>query len=256
MAENSALAALILDRMQLETEQEELLVGLVEASRSVPRDKRLYFHSKFIGGERVSGPNFSASAAPGDVEHLQATDLLRVLNYQDHGGSSFIVSPDGYEFYEQRMKEAGKLTEQVEEHMGSYFDGEAFLARYPTTHRLCANAASRMWSADAPEALTSIGHTLREAMQAFAGELAERSGVTELNPDPSKTLDRVSAVIKAKRPEIGDSAADLLDAAFGYWRALNGIIQRQEHGGGPTWEDGRRAVFNTMFVMTELDRTL
>jgi hypothetical protein len=83
----------------------------------------------------------------------------------------------------------------------------------------------------------------------------------DVNPDPTKTLDRASAVINLRRQELGEASSELLDALFGYWRAVNSVVRRQEHGaqkeGEPlTWEDGRRVVYQTMAVMVELDRAL
>ncbi len=97
-------------------------------------------------------------------------------------------------------------------------------------------------------------------MQAFATELVAHHKPANVNPDPTKTLDRVSAVLK-ERSQNSEAVNELLDVLFGYWRAVNGIVQRQEHGaqkeGEPLkWEDGRRAVFHTVLVMTEIDRGL
>jgi hypothetical protein len=52
-----------------------------------------------------------------------------------------------------------------------------------------------------------------------------------------------------------------LDALFGFWRATDRYIQRQEHasqreGESLTPEDGRRAVFQTAVLMFEADRML
>lgn len=55
--------------------------------------------------------------------------------------------------------------------------------------------------------------------------------------------------------------ADLLEAVAAYWSAVNGVVQRQEHGeqkGGEelTWEDGQRVVYHTATVMVESERIL
>lgn len=252
-----AALAPMFEPVQLESEQIELLGTLVEAARAVPRDERRFFHIKYIGGEQVQGAGVSISVAAGDIEALQAVGLLRVLSYGDHGSSTFLVAPDGFAFYELQIIEAGEPVQQVEEHLRSYIESERLRARHPESYRLWADAAQRLWGAESQDALTALGHTLREAMQAFATELVEASGV-DANPDATKTLDRLSAVVEAKRAQTGETVAGLLDASFAYWRALNGTIQRQEHGASHelVWEDGRRAVFHTMFVMTELDRML
>ena len=52
-----------------------------------------------------------------------------------------------------------------------------------------------------------------------------------------------------------------LDSLVSYWGAIADLAQRQEHGAQKegealVWEDARRLVFHTTFVMVELDRAL
>lgn len=68
-------------------------------------------------------------------------------------------------------------------------------------------------------------------MQEFATALVDRYGPADANPDPTKTLDRLSAVLHMHRGQLGQRRAGLLDALFNYWRAAVDLVQRQEHGG-------------------------
>lgn len=45
------------------------------------------------------------------------------------------------------------------------------------------------------------------------------------------TRDRLSAVVDARRAQLGDARSALLDAMFNYWRAAGDLVQRQEHAG-------------------------
>ena len=107
--------------------------------------------------------------------------------------------------------------------------------------------------------MTRIGHTCREALQAFASSLAERSGVPDMPSNPAKTVDRIKAVLNARA--LGDTHRAFLAALLAYWGTVSDLVQRQEHGaqkeGEPmTWEDARRVVFQTAIVMFEIARAV
>jgi hypothetical protein len=249
--------------MLLEPEQQDLVATLVEATRRVPREDRYFVTIRSFGAaDEIEGAGLDGpiSAPSSDVDVLVAAGLLHVTGRQA-ASTHFVVSPSGFEFYEALKQRTTERSEQLEEDVQAYLDGPRFKGSYPTTYRLWSEAAELVWRADSANDLTTIGHKAREAMQAFATELVERHQPAVVNPDPTKTLDRISAVITMHRPQLGTARADFLDALFGYWRALNSIVQRQEHGaqkeGGPLdWEDGRRLVFHTSVVMTEIDRSL
>jgi len=72
---------------------------------------------------------------------------------------------------------------------------------------------------------------------------------------------RIRAVLRQHGARVGSTTTPLLDALVGYWKAVSGLAQRQEHGGQKegrdlVWEDGRRVVFQTAVVMFETDRAL
>src|SRR6266498_3147039 len=72
---------------------------------------------------------------------------------------------------------------------------------------------------------------------------------------------RVRAVLSQYQARLGTSVASFLDALLTHWRAVSGLVQRQEHGAQKeghslVWEDGRRVVFQTAVVMFEIDRAL
>ena len=118
-----------------------------------------------------------------------------------------------------------------------------------------------LWGEDSESELSTIGHKCREAMQEFATALLAIHAIDDANPDKAKTRDRFSAVVNRRRADIGDAKSDLLDGLFGYWRATDSLVQRQEHAGQReaeplTFEDGRRVGFQTAVVMFEADRTL
>jgi hypothetical protein len=247
----------------LEPEQEELLATLVEATRKVERRDRYFITISALGmGDMIQGPGLDGRilAPSTDVEFLSHAGLVHIKQVQS-GTIEFVIAPAGFSFYEEYKQRSAEPVEQVEDDVQAYFDSERFKSSYPAAYRLWSEAAKSVWHAESPSELTAIGHTAREAMQAFATELVQKHNPPDVNPDPAKTLDRVSAVIKMRAPQLGDAGTTLLDALFAYWRAVNGIVQRQEHGaqkeGHPlTWEDGRRVVFHTITVMTELDRSL
>ncbi len=249
--------------MHLEPEQEELLATLIEATRKVPRGDRYFITISALGmGDMIQGSGLDGRilAPATDVEFLSHAGLVHIKKRQP-GTIEFVITPEGFSFYERYKQRSAEPVEQVEDDVQAYFDSERFKSAYPAAYRLWSDAATGIWSAESSSELTAIGHKAREAMQAFATELVQKHNVTDVNPDPTKTLDRVSAVIKMQAAQLGEADTMFLDALFGYWRAVNSIVQRQEHGAQKegealTWEDGRRVIFYTIAVMTELDRSL
>jgi hypothetical protein len=199
------------------------------------------------------------TVVPDDIRVLESKGLIRVTHRGKGAGMVFRVTVEGEDHYAELKRRAGEPVAQVEDDLRTYLDAEQFRSRYGKAHERWSRAAELVWRADSLDALTTIGHLTREAMQDFATALVERHQPSGVNTDPTKTLDRVSAVIQQHRPQLGESRSDFLDALFGYWRAANGLVQRQEHGGQKeneplVWEDGRRVIFHTAVVMAELDR--
>jgi hypothetical protein len=139
-------------------------------------------------------------------------------------------------------------------------DADALQRSYPEAHRKWADAAERLSRSDSQQQLTTIGHLCREAIQEFATALVEQHRPPGVDQDKAHDINRIQAVLDQHRSALGTTAA-LLDAFVSYWRAVSGLVQRQEHGaqkeGRPlVWEDGRRVVFQTAVVMFEIDRAL
>lgn len=250
-------------QIPLETEQEQLFERIVEASRSVPRDRREPF--QFVGlGPRsqIQGNRLLEVVLGEDVEVLVNAGLLQVKDHHSRGnGFSFFVPPDALSYYQQLKRRSGGPAEQVEAEVRQYLDADAFQQAFPVAHARWSEAADLLWAADSQGELSTIGHKCREAVQEFVTTLLERHAVADANPDKAKTRDRFSAVIESQRERLGDARSDLLDALFAYWKAAGNLVQRQEHAGQREgqqlgWEDGRRVVFQTAVLMFEAARDL
>jgi hypothetical protein len=247
----------------LEPEQKDLLSQLVEATRSVPRtERRPFMYIRFSGGEAVQGNRINIPVLGQDLDVLMNNGLIALENYHTKGtGYNFYVPPDGFAYYEDLKRESGEPAIQIETEVTHYLDAEAFQAAYPDAYARWREAADLLWQTDSEQQLSTIGLKCRESVQAFATALIEKHGVPDANPDKAATRDRLSAVITARRPDLGEARSELLDALFNYWRAAGDLIQRQTHAGQRegeplTWEDGRRVVFQTAVLMFEVDKTL
>jgi hypothetical protein len=131
-----------------------------------------------------------------------------------------------------------------------------FAATYPAAFEPWADAEKLLWADDVESQLTTIGHKTREATQAFASALVEAHKPTAVDPNPINVEKRLGAVIAMHRPTLPESHRKTLEALGDLWEATNALIQRQEHGaqkeGEPiTWDDARRVVYLTMFLMIE-----
>jgi hypothetical protein len=144
----------------------------------------------------------------------------------------------------------------IEGHAEAYIEGEAFRNAYPAAYDAWREAFDD-YIADWARHSTAIGHHCRDAITAFAIELAARHEIPV--PASAQSLDRMSAILKHFKKDAGTRVYEVLDSLFGYWRAVVGLINRQEHGadkGKPlTQEDARRVVFQTMLLMYEIDQT-
>ncbi len=247
----------------LEPEQEQLLGTLVEASRTVAeRSERRFLLVSVLTGSTVEGGGLREPLAVehDDVEVLIEAKLLRVGRRTEEM-VEFSVATEGEQYYTQMKTRAGEPVNEVEDDLRRYLDAEPFRTRYPAAYRSFAEAERLLWGADSHNQLTAVGHHAREALQEFATALVERHQPPEVNPNPTLTLDRLSAVVQMHRPTLGDRRSGFIDALFGYWREVVNLAQRQEHGGQKegeplVWEDARRVVLHTAVVMIEVARTL
>jgi hypothetical protein len=249
--------------LTLEPEQEDLLKAMVEASRNVPRDKREEFHHLTDGdGSSIMHPGLPGRQLrvhDGDIGILEDQGLL-LMTGSGRWHRSYVVTPLGFRLYEELQDRSSAPMQQIEETLIRYLDSDAFQRSYPEAYRKWVEAAERLWKSDSQHQLTTIGHLCREAIQEFATALVERHQPPGADPDKAHDINRIQAVVDQRRSQLSTTSA-LLDSVVLYWRAVSGLVQRQEHGaqkeGRPlVWEDARRVVFQTAVVMFEIDHTL
>lgn len=250
--------------MLLEPEQEQLLVDLVEAERRLPRDQR----QKFIVARSISvhgvglihGGWSGRRVFEGDLETLASVGLIQ-MSYGHKGTHTFFVTPLGFEYYSSLMANRGAPVEVIEDRVRRFLDSKEFQTRHPRAFQKWSEAERLLWGEDSAQNLTTIGHLCREALQEFATSLLVYSKVQGANPDPSKTIARVEAVLEASRQKLGERRRAFLDALLVYWGTVSDLVQRQEHGAQKEGEpllfaDAVRVVLQTMVVMYEVDSSI
>ncbi|MGN6202575.1 MAG: hypothetical protein ACTHNY_09240 [Solirubrobacterales bacterium] len=247
--------------MQLEPEQVELLRELAEAARDAPREDRSFMVLPALGGTTLHGPvnREISQAEEHDLDDLAAVGYLRIRRRGSHGTYDFTVAPEAFTLLAEMSATEPLIT--VEDEIVRYIDSRDFQDRHPDAYRKWAEAAKLMWGSESEAELTTIGHKAREAVQAFTSGLVARYGLKDVTENPAHTAARLRAVVDHHRDSLGAARGDVLDALVNYWGEVNDLLQRQEHGGQKegeplSWEDGRRAVFQTALVMYEIDRTL
>lgn len=249
----------------LEQEQKDLLAALVEAYRNLPRDRREKFMVNQADDQtwvlHQGLPDRQLKACIEDIEILDREGLI-VLSYNSRGEPNlFYVTPKGFKYYEEMKESEGEPVQKVESEIKEYLSAEHFRKKYPAAYQKWAEAEEKLWSSESERQLTTIGHLCREAVQEFATALVEQHQPPDVDPNKAHTIARLKAVLNLKKQQAGDTVHDFLDALLDYWRVLDGLIQRQEHGAKKegeqlVWEDGRRVVFQTAVVMFEIDRSL
>ncbi len=253
------------DDIPLQPEQKNLLAKLVEANRNVAPQKR----EKFIVNQAddqtwILHPGLQdrhLETHIEDIEILERQGLIE-LSYDSRGKPSlFYVTPEGFQYYREMKEREGQPVQRIETGIRQYINADQFQKKYPAAYQKWAEAEALLWSSDPEKQLTTIGHLCREAVQEFATFLVEQHKPPNVDQNKARTVARVKAVLNLKKQQAGDTVHDFLDALLDYWRALDGLIQRQEHdakkeGEQLVWEDGRRVVFQTAVVMFEIDHSL
>ncbi len=180
----------------------------------------------------------------------------------------FYVTPNGHKYYRELKQRSGQSVERTESYVKNFLNAEQFRKNYPQAYEKWLQAEENLWVEDWETQLTKIGHDCREAIQKFAETLINRYQLQHKYPDQNKDIGRIKAVIEQRKEKLSqkekkflDSLLEYLDSLLEYWKALSGLVQRQEHGiqdvnESLTWEDGRRVVFQTAIVMFEVDRSL
>lgn len=242
-------------------EQEELLGVLVESFRSVPRDQRnaaLILES--MDGTSIAHAGLSTIGKSayrpylGDAKELAERGLIRLEKISD-GAFNVDVTVNGFHYYENMKATNGQPVERVEGKLRTYLIAEDFERRHPASVAKWKQAEVLLWSSDSAPQLTTIGHLCREAMQDFATESLGPVPNDGTDQNIQHTVNRVRDAINARLAS--DSVREFAEALLIYWKALNGLVQRQEHRAAElSWEDARRVVFQTLVVMYEIDRAM
>lgn len=248
-----------LQGIYLESEQQELFDWMIEGERELTPDKRgPFLLASTHGGSFLihSAIRERPEVNRGDLDTLVENGLLR-LGFGSQGTPNFTITPLGRRYYAEAKRQSGEAVETIEVHIQRFLQADDFQDSFPGAYQRWRQAADDLWGAEDEGQFTQIGHICREAMQAFAANLADKGGGADVPADPAKTVARIRTVLAAS--DLGDSHADFLDALLAYWGTVSDLVQRQEHGaqkeGTPlTWEDARRVVFQTAVVMYEIAR--
>jgi len=242
----------------LDPDQDRALEFLVESWRRV--DKQPFYgafpaNSHNIHLAHPGVPRDHPGIYPGDLETLADAGYVRLERFSD--SVRFDITPAGFRYYAELKNRTGKVGESVPTATREYLDSAQFAARHQPAFAKWQDADRLLWSSESSSQYTTIGHLCREAMQEFAATLVRSPAVTGAPDDPARTVARVRAALNARN--VSGHSKELLDALINYWGVTADLSQRQEHGalkeGAPLqWEDGRRLVFNTLFVMVEIDR--
>ncbi len=251
------------DQILLLPEQEALLARLVAIDRNLPSHRResFFFHQSFSGAAWAQHPSIPGSRITldkGDIEVLVRRGFILLA----HAGgtiSTFDVTPEGSDYYEQMMRRAGSAAHQVDAGIRRFLDAEDFHHRYPQASGRWGDAVTRLWASDEQTEWIMIARRCREAMDAFAEEFASRFHPfsDEQDQQPVDALTTMNGILEEQGGRLDPAEKALLDALIGYWSAVKTLADQQacDAGESLTWETTRRIVFQTGVVMFEFDRS-
>jgi hypothetical protein len=248
------------ENILLEQTQKELLAVLVEAARKLQRTERRRFRYTLSSAGHVIRhpglPNGSYLSYITDINALVREGLIE-MEWTDKYSASLDVTPRGFKYYSWMRQQDGEPVHHIETHTRSLLD-EASAQSHAEAYAKWREAESKLWESDSERAHTVIGHLCREAVQTLVSQLIADYDVGEVDPDPAKTVRRMKCVLKSTKPNTSKTCWQYLDALLSYWGATMDLIQRQEHGAQKEgeellWLDSRRVVFNTAFLMLEIN---
>lgn len=230
-----------------------LLFEIIEAQRDLPSARWLAIRREKGAIVTRDDRRAEVTAFWSDIGALADVGAIKFdLTGKDSG--IFEILRVGYQHYED--VKAGTGLAQVEAEVVRFLDSEGFKQRHPAAHMRWFAASRALCNNDAEDGLTAIGLACREALQEFATELVRTYRPEGAPAEVNKDYARVKAVIEQQRDRLGERVSALLDALLNYMGAATDLVQRQVHGQDLTWEDARRAVFQTAIVMYEVDRAL
>jgi len=185
---------------------------------------------------------------------MRLRDEGYVTAYVTGGGRAVMV-----ELTHQGREQARANPEPVEQIMTEnrrLIASGRFAEVFPNVFEPWADAETLLFADDAEAQLTTVGHKIREAAQAFATAMIQTFGADDPPADVKLVKKRLGAVIAHNRPMVGDKQRRLLKSLGDLWETTVDLIERQEHAaqkeGEPvSWNDGRRIVTLTMFLMIE-----
>ena len=250
----------------LDQEQKDLLSILVESARNLSRDKREIFSilPTAWGETRImlvhpGLPNGTIEVYPGDIDILARIGFLLVSHHQPY--QSFDITPEGYAYYQQLKHQSQRPVERISSEIKTYIDSDIFKRKYPIAYQKWIEAETMLWATDSEKQSTTIGHLCREAIQKYANVLVNQYKITEADVNKANVINRIRAVLDHQKSLLGKTEEPFLNALLNYWGTISDLIQRQEHGSQKEkailiWEDSRRAIFQTLIVMYEIDRAL
>lgn len=161
-----------LPAIDLLPEQEQLLMVLVEASRSVPLEAKrafllLHVHNRKSG--RLVHPGMDGKpedAYAGDIEELGRKGLLGLMG-SGRSDLTFDVRPEGFRYYEELRRKQGTGFDRVQQVPRSLLDSGRFRQLYPMAFERWSHAETLLWQPDIEAKLTTVGHILREGFSSL-----------------------------------------------------------------------------------------
>ena len=253
----------MIEHILLTDDQKQLLVALVEAARSVPKDKRRKFsfqHNSETFILHWSIPGWSFDCYKGDVEILALRNLI-LPSYDENGIYAFDITPEGFQYYEEFKQQTAEPTKRVEQSIQEYLSSLDFQKRHPKAFLKWKAAEQLLWTTDSDQQLSTVGHLCREASQEFTDSLVTRFMPPDANDQKALTKNRLKAVLKSQSTTIPKTVLPYVESLILCWDTLMDLVQRQEHAAerdkeSLVWEDARRLVFHTGVLMFEVDRLL
>ncbi len=243
----------------LETEQEELLIKLVEAHRNTPdgENELFYYTDSDLPMIIHSGlPYGQMSAYIPDLLILYQNQLIS-LQPKTQTSGFFGILPLGFGYCDYIKSSAGSPVQNFESTVLEYLSAEPFKREFLDAYQKWTEAEALLRSRGSRRRLSTIGYLCKDAMRKFASVLTDRYSPPSQGATSEDPVERLRAVLNCRAAVLGKMDKTLFDALLPCWDSIADLVQGQECPEGTegerfVWEDGRRLVFQTALIMFEI----
>ncbi|MPZ68493.1 MAG: hypothetical protein GEU71_03085 [Actinobacteria bacterium] len=185
------------------------------------------------------------------IRDLESQGLL-VCDETAPGITEMRLESEGFKCYEESQTRLADPAMTIESEVTVYLDGEDFQSRHVRSYGEWSEAQNLLWRTGGIQDYGMISHLCEVAMEQFADEALVTSGGRDDGSGRS-SLEQMRDILE--RSDVPEKS--LMLTLLAYWVSVLEAAKSYPHQLETiAWENVRRLVFNTAFVMFEFDKAI